>query len=85
MSLYEVQKLLFHINREPKVFERFLNEREKLIAEYRLTDEERRVLLEMDFRCLYEMGAHSLLLGPLAATLGVSFPEYLAILRGNQP
>jgi Aromatic-ring-opening dioxygenase LigAB, LigA subunit len=85
MSLYEVQKLLFHINREPRVFERFLNEREKLIAEYRLTDEERRALLEMDFRCLYEMGAHSLLLGPLAATLGVSFPEYLAILRGNQP
>jgi Aromatic-ring-opening dioxygenase LigAB, LigA subunit len=85
MSLYEVQKLLFHINREPKVFERFLNEREKLIAEYRLTEKERRALLEMDFRCLYKMGVHSLLLGPLAATLGVSFPDYLTILRGNQP
>lgn len=85
MSLYEVQKLLFHVNREPKMFDRFLGEREKLIAEYRLTEKEQCALLETDFRCLYEMGVHSLLLGPLAATLGVSFPDYLAILRGNQP
>jgi hypothetical protein len=85
MSLYEVQKLLFHVNREPKMFDRFLDDREKLIAEYRLTKEEQRALLETDFRRLYEMGVHSLLLGPLAATLGVSFPDYLAILRGNQP
>ena len=85
MSLYEVQKLLFHVNREPKMLDRFLSEREKLIAEYRLTKEEQRALLETDFRCLYEMGVHSLLFGPLAATLGVSFPDYLAILRGNQP
>jgi Aromatic-ring-opening dioxygenase LigAB, LigA subunit len=85
MSLYQVQKLLFHVNREPKMFDRFLRERETLIGEYRLTDEEQRALLETDFRSLYEMGVHSLLLGPLAATLGLSFPDYLAILRGNQP
>jgi Aromatic-ring-opening dioxygenase LigAB, LigA subunit len=85
MSLYEVQKLLFHVNREHKMFERFLGEHETLIAEYRLTREEQRALLETDFRCPYEMGVHSLLLGPLAATLGVSFPDYLAILRGNDP
>jgi Aromatic-ring-opening dioxygenase LigAB, LigA subunit len=59
MSLYEVQKLLFHINREPKMFERFLGERENLIAEYRLTEKEQRAILETDFRCLYEMGVHS--------------------------
>jgi hypothetical protein len=28
---------------------------------------------------------HSLLLGPLAATLGLSFPDYLAILRRDKP
>jgi hypothetical protein len=83
MSLYEVQKLLFHVNREPKILDRFQHERETLIAEYRFTEEERRALLDVDFRSLYEMGVHSLLLGPLAATLGVSFPDYLAILRGS--
>src|SRR5215813_13638163 len=56
MSLYEVQKLLFHVNREPKVLNRFLGERKTLIAEYRLTEEEHRALLETDFRSLYEMG-----------------------------
>ena len=85
MSLYEVQKLLFHVNREPRMFDRFLHERETLITEYRLTEEEQRAMLATDFRSLYEMGVHSLLLGPLAATLGLGFPDYLAILRGNQP
>jgi aromatic-ring opening dioxygenase LigAB LigA subunit len=72
MSLYEVQKLLFHVKRE------------KLVTDYRLTEEEQRAVLETDFRRLYEMGVHSLLLGPLAATLGLSFPDYLAVLRGSQ-
>ena len=85
MSLYEVQKILFHVNRDPKAFDRFLREREMLLSEHRLTEAERRALLETDFRRLYEMGVHSLLLGPLAATLGLSFPDYLAILRGKQP
>jgi hypothetical protein len=84
MSLYQVQKLLFHVNREPKTYERFLRERETLVAEYRLTEAEQRAVLETDFRSLYEMGVHSLLLGPLAAALGLSFPDYLAILRGKQ-
>ena len=84
MSLYEVQKLLFHVNRDPKVLERFVGERENLIADYRLTNDEQRAVLVTDFRRLYEMGVHSLLLAPLAATLGLSFPDYLAILRGDQ-
>jgi hypothetical protein len=84
MSLYEVQKLLFHVNRDPKLLERFVGERENLIADYRLTNDEQRAVLATDFRRLYEMGVHSLLLAPLAATLGLSFPDYLAILRGDQ-
>jgi hypothetical protein len=60
MSLYEVQKLLFDVNREPKIFDRFLRGREELVAEYRLTEAEKRAILTMDFRCLYEMGVHSL-------------------------
>jgi hypothetical protein len=85
MSVYEVQKLLFHVNRDPKTWKRFLDERDRLVAEYLLTEDERRAVMEDDFRRLYEMGVHSLLLGPLAAALGMSFPDYLAILRGKQP
>jgi hypothetical protein len=85
VSLYQVQKLLFDVNRDRQVRGRFLDERERLVTEYELTADERRAILETDFHALYQMGVHSLLLGPLAAALGVSFPDYLAILRGPKP
>jgi Aromatic-ring-opening dioxygenase LigAB, LigA subunit len=81
VSLYQVQKLLFHVNRDVEVRARFLSDREGLLTGYELTAEERRALLATDFHALYQMGVHSLLLGPLAAALGVSFPDYLARLR----
>ena len=83
VSLYQVQKLLFHVNRDREVRARFRNERELLVGDYDLTTDERRAILEMDFHALYRMGVHSLLLGPLAAELGVSFPDYLAFIRGT--
>ena len=84
VSLYQVQKVLFVVNRDPEARGRFLDHRERLLADYELTAEERRALLEVDFHELYRMGVHSLLLGPLAATLGVSFPDYLAAIRGTK-
>ena len=84
VSLYQVQKLLFDVNRDRQVRARFLDERERLVGDYELTADERRAILETDFHALYRMGVHSLLLGPLAATLGMSFPDYLAILRGTK-
>lgn len=84
VSLYQVQKLLFHVNRDPRVRTRFLADRERLVTDYELTAEERRALLATDFHALYRMGVHSLLLAPLAAVLGVSFPDYLAMLRGTK-
>jgi Aromatic-ring-opening dioxygenase LigAB, LigA subunit len=83
VSLYQVQKLLFEINRDARVRARFLAERERLVSDYGLSGDERQAILEADFHALYRMGVHSLLLGPLAATLGLSFPEYLALLRGT--
>ena len=86
MSLYEVQKLLFHVNREPKMFDRFLRERETLIAEYRLTEEEQHAFLETDFHLFLRDGRPLVVaLGTTRGDAGLSFPDYLAILRGNQP
>ena len=85
MSLYQVQKLLFEVNRDKQARVRFLAEREQLMRDYDLSTDERQALLETDFHALYRMGVHSLLLGPLAATLGLSFPDYLARLRGTPP
>jgi hypothetical protein len=85
VSLYQVQKLLFRVNRDEQVRGRFMAERDALVTEYGLSQEERRAVLEADFHALYRMGVHSLLLAPLAATLGLSFPDYLAVLRGTEP
>jgi hypothetical protein len=82
VSLYQVQKLLFQVNRDPQVRGRFMTDRGALVAEYSLTEQERRAVIDTDFHTLYGMGVHSLLLAPLAATLGLTFPDYLAIIRG---
>ena len=84
VSLYQVQKVLFAVNRDRQARTRFLDDREHLLADYELTAEERQALLEVDFHALYRMKVHSLLLGPLAATLGVSFSDYLAAIRGTK-
>ncbi len=41
MSLYGMQKFLYHLNRDTRVQSRFRDERDALLAEYPLTDEER--------------------------------------------
>ena len=70
VSLYQVQKVLFAVNRDRQARARFLDDRERLLADYELTAEERRAILELDFHALYQMGVHSLLLGPAGRHAG---------------
>ena len=80
MSLYTVQKVLFHLNKDAATRARFNSERTALLAEYALTDEERRAFAEADVGSLYMMGAHPLLLAPFAGRSGHKWPDYLAAL-----
>ena len=52
MSFYQVQKLLFHVNRDDRARARFLAERDHLVREYELSADERRAILETDFHAL---------------------------------
>jgi hypothetical protein len=81
VSLYHVQKLLFHLNNMPSVRRRFDAEREALLAEYRLSDEERRAVTHADVGKLHLMGVHPLLLAPFAGRAGLRWADYLAALR----
>ncbi len=81
MSLYEVQKLLFHVNREPKMLDRFLRERETLIAEYRLTEKEQRALSETDFPMPLRDGRA---LAALGTARGDTWPELSRLLGDPQ-
>ncbi len=81
MSLYQVQKLVQAVNRDPESRARFLRSRESLAEEFDLSEEERAALVGLKIRSLYDMGVHPLLLRPFTIIHGVSEPDYLQAIR----
>ena len=81
MSLYSVQKVLFRLNNDAAARRRFAEECDALLAEYALTDEERRALAGADVGQLHLMGVHPLLLAPFAGRSGLEWPDYLVELQ----
>ena len=81
MSLYSVQKVLFQLNNDAAARKRFAADCDALLAEYALTEEERRALGAADVGRLHLMGVHPLLLAPFAGRSGLMWPDYLAALR----
>lgn len=83
MSLYALQKLIREINRNPAVREDFMAAPEKVAAAHELTAPERKALVARDYRALYGLGVHGLLLRPFSLLHAVSEPDYLAAIRGE--
>lgn len=81
MSLYYVQKLLYQLNRDPRVRARFAADRDAVLEEFELTDEERTALVEGDIGRLYHFGVNGQLLMHYAALIGQSWDEYIAAMR----
>jgi hypothetical protein len=81
MSLYYVQKLLYQINRDPHVRERFSAHRDSLLREYDLTEQERAAIADGDIGLLYVMGVNGQILMHYSALLGQSWDEYIAAMR----
>lgn len=83
MSLYSVQKLLYELNRDPRVRERFEREQDALLDDYRLSDEERRAIVDGDIGLLYVMGVNGQILMHYAAMIGQAWDEYLEAMRAG--
>ena len=81
MSLYGMQKFLYHLNRDPRVQERFRAEPAGLLADYPLTEEERSAIERGDIGLIYVLGANGQLLMHFAAFLGLPWPDYLQAMR----
>ena len=81
MSLYQLQKFLYDLNRDPGVQAAYRAEPEALVARYELTPEERAALLAGDVGLIYVLGANGQLLMHFAALLGLSWPAYLQAMR----
>jgi hypothetical protein len=84
MSLYEVQKLLFRLNRDEKLQARFRASRDEVLAEYRFDESERVAIEAADVGRLYVMGVHPLLLLGFGTRAGYAWPDYIGRLRKAQ-
>jgi Aromatic-ring-opening dioxygenase LigAB, LigA subunit len=81
MSLYGMQKFLYHLNRDPKVQQNFKSEPAALLDEYTLTAEERGAIEAGDVGLMYVLGANGQLLMHFAAYLGMPWCDYIQAMR----
>jgi hypothetical protein len=82
MSLYQVQKLIYHVNRDPEQRERYRQDAANFVKAYALSEQESAAILQLDVRALYAMGVHSLLLRPFTLLHKVSNEDYAKALKG---
>lgn len=83
MSLYYVQKVMYELNRDEHIRSRFETDRDRLLREYALTDEERAALVEGDIGLLYVMGVNGQILMHYAAMIGQEWDEYIEAMRAG--
>jgi hypothetical protein len=84
VSLYYVQKLLYQLNRDPAVRQRYATSLDALLAEYELTEEEQRAVRQPDIGLLYVMGVNGQLLMHFAALRGYEWDAYLEAMREGE-
>lgn len=81
MSLYQLSKLLYTLNRDDAVKSAFRTDPEQLVAGFALTDEERKAVLEADIGLLYVLGVNGQILMHYAAFRGIEWADYLQRMR----
>ena len=81
MTLYYVQKLLYELNRDPALRQRFAGDREGVLAGYELSAEERQAIVAPDIGLLYVLGVNGQLLMHYAALSGFAWDAYIAAMR----
>jgi hypothetical protein len=81
MSLYQLQKFLFDINRDPSVQDEYRKDAAALARRYELAQEERDAIVGGDIGLIYVLGANGQLLMHFAAFLGMPWPAYIQAMR----
>lgn len=81
MSLYQVQKLIYQLNRDPRTRQRYADERDTVLADYDLTPEEIGALQRPDIGLLFVLGVNGQLLMHFAALHRIEWTDYLERMR----
>jgi Aromatic-ring-opening dioxygenase LigAB, LigA subunit len=83
MSLYQLQKFLFDINRDRDLQRQCRADLPGILDRYGLSAEERSALEAGDIGLIYVLGANGQLLMHYAAFLGMPWADYLAAMRSG--
>jgi hypothetical protein len=81
MSLYYLQKVLYELNRNPEIRQRFEADAAAILDSYSLTGEERDALMAPDIGLLYVLGVNGQLLMHYAAMHRFEWGDYLESMR----
>ena len=81
MTLYQVQKFLYELNRDPAVQERYRADRHAPLAAYDLSDEEVEALVAPDIGKLFHLGVNGQILMHFAALHQIEWADYLQRMR----
>lgn len=81
MSLYQAQKFLYTLNREPDMQKRCREDPGAVLKDYDLTGDEQKALEEGDIGLLYVLGVNGQILMHYAAFLGIDWFDYLEMMR----
>lgn len=76
MSLYQMQKLLYELNREEETRRRFGTDSAAVLDRYDLTAEERGAFVSRDVGLLYVLGGHPSLLIHYAGLVGIPLTKH---------
>jgi hypothetical protein len=81
MSLYQLQKVLYELNRDTVVQEKFRTHADEVLAGYALTEEEANAMRDGDIGLLYVLGVNGQILMHFSAYLGIEWFDYLDKMR----
>lgn len=81
MSLYQLSKFLYTINRDADLQQRFLQSPGSAMAPFQLSTEERDALTQPDIGLLYVLGVNGQILMHFAAFCGIEWSDYLQQMR----
>ena len=81
MSLYQVQKFLYNLNRDEQVQQAFSKNKNDVLSDYDLIQEEYGALHSGDIGLLYVLGVNGQILMHYAAYLQIECFDYLQLMR----
>ena len=81
MSLYQLSKLIYVLNRDDDAKKQWHNAPEELVDQFALDDDERDAVLSHNIGLIYVLGVNGQLLMHFAALCGITWQDYLRLMR----